>query len=81
MREILQTECEKTGETLKTPRVLGWTAPASPEVAQTVLDATPGDIDGRSEWLWLRLANGALMLATFPRGDAYFATEADEARP
>lgn len=81
MREILQTECEKTGDTLETPRVLGWTVPAAPEIASKVISADVGTGDGRSEWLWLRLANGDLMLAIYPQGETYFATEADEARP
>ena len=81
MREILQTECEKTGETLEAPRVLGWLEKAKPEVAQIVIDAAPNTGDGRSDWHWFRLANGDLMLATFPQGETYFATEADTARP
>lgn len=81
MREIVQTECEKTGDPLPAPRVLGWVKPAAPYAAQLVLDAPAGKPDGRSEWLWLRLANGDLMLATFPRGETYFATENDEDRP
>lgn len=81
MREITQTECEKTGERLDAPRVLGWVQPASQKVAQMVIDAEAGTDDGRSEWLWLRLANGDLLLATFPRGDTYLSTEADTQRP
>lgn len=81
MREVLQTECEKTGERLDEPRVLGWLQKANPEIAKIVLDAAPETEDGRSDWYWLRLANGDLMLATFPRGATYFDTELDEARP
>jgi len=31
--------------------------------------------DGRSEWMWVRLPNGDLLLATFPHGDTYFHVE------
>lgn len=29
----------------------------------------------RSQWVWIRLPDGDLVLATFPQGDDYFATE------
>lgn len=81
MREIVQTECVQTGEALETPRVLGWMQRAAPYVAQMVIDADTRTGDGRSEWFWVRMANGDLMLATFPQGETYMATEADEDRP
>lgn len=81
MREILQDTDLETNERLNPPRVLGWLEKAKPEVAQVVIDAAPNTGDGRSDWHWFRLANGDLMLATFPQGETYFATEADEARP
>lgn len=37
----------------------------------------PSDMDGRSEWLWVRLANGDLMCGFFPHGDSYFAHEVE----
>ncbi len=81
MREIMQDTDLETGERLDSSRVLGWLEKAKPEVAQVVIDAAPNTGDGRSDWHWFRLANGDLMLATFPQGETYFATEADTARP
>lgn len=43
-------------------------------VAQ-VLNATVGTGDGRSEWYWIRLADGTLALACFPQGETYMALE------
>lgn len=51
--------------------------PASEDAVKTVLDApTTGD-DGRSEWVWVRLPNGDLVLGVFPQGDTYFSVEDD----
>lgn len=33
------------------------------------------EMDGRSEWLWVRFANGDLMCGFFPHGDTYFEHE------
>lgn len=33
--------------------------------------------DGRSEWMWFRLANGDLIVGFYPRGDAYMDCEVD----
>lgn len=54
--------------------------PALPESVQTVLAASEDDEDGRSEWLWVRLPNGDLILGVYPQGDTYFATEHDHSR-
>ena len=51
--------------------------PASPESVRTVLAADEDDEDGRSEWLWVRLPNGDLILGVYPQGDTYCATEKD----
>lgn len=64
-----------------TDQPLGWLVPADDRLAAQVIDAKVGDDDGRSEWYWLRLQNGDLMLACFPCGDTYLATEADPQRP
>jgi len=29
----------------------------------------------RSQWVWIRLPDGDLVLAVYPQGDAYFSTE------
>ncbi len=47
---------------------------AEREAVDTVLNAQVGHIDGRSEWFFLRLPTGDLVLATYPRGDTYLAT-------
>jgi hypothetical protein len=54
--------------------------PASEQYATQVLEAEI-DNDGRSEWLWLRLTDGTLMLGVFPRGETYMAMEPDSAYP
>lgn len=33
--------------------------------------AQPINLDGRSEWRWIRLQNGTLILGCFPCGDTY----------
>jgi hypothetical protein len=50
--------------------VIAWVSDASESAVDFVLDQ-PIDDDGRSEWVWLRLANGDLMLGVFPRGGTY----------
>lgn len=55
---------------------LGASWPASPNAVETIM--TMDEDNGRSEWRWLRLANGDLMLGVFPQADGadgYFATE------
>jgi hypothetical protein len=59
-------------------RPVAWSIkPASAESVVTVLDASPDDEDGRSNWVWLHLPNGDLVLALFPQGDTYMLTEPD----
>jgi hypothetical protein len=41
------------------------------------VDAELGDMDGRSEWLWVRFPNGDLMCGFFPHGDSYFEHEVE----
>lgn len=43
---------------------------ASQEAADLILNA-PMDEDGRSEWLWVVLENGDVLLACFPQGETY----------
>lgn len=51
--------------------------PASTESVGLVLSASQDSEDGRSGWVWVRLASGDLVLGVFPQGDTYFATELD----
>jgi hypothetical protein len=53
--------------------------PASDESVHTVLAADPGAEWGlaRSEWLWVRLPNGDLILGIYPQDETCFATEGD----
>lgn len=44
---------------------------ASPEAVKLVVNADPDSDDGRSQWVWLRLQNGDLILGVFPQGDTY----------
>lgn len=56
--------------------------PASDAMAQVVIDAPTGGMDGRSEWFWVWVYDETtdssdLMLACYPQGDTYFATETE----
>lgn len=51
--------------------------PASEASVETMLNADPTSMDGRSNWLWFRLPNGDLLFGCFPEGDTYFSTEED----
>ena len=55
--------------------------PASHESVLIVSAATRGDPDGRSEFMWVRLANGDLILGVYPQGETYFAVEGDAQYP
>lgn len=63
------------------PNFIGITSIADEAMAAKVIAAPVDDLEGRSPWLWVRLANGDLLLATYPRGDMYFETELDHNRP
>jgi len=58
---------------------LAWTKPASTDAVAAIAIADPNLEDGftRSEWLWIRLANGDLILGTFPQDEAYFTYEVE----
>lgn len=60
-----------------TDRIIARQKPASAEAVNVILASSDTDPDGRSEWLWVRLANGDLLLATYPQGDGYFAHEVE----
>lgn len=54
---------------------VAWVNPAKQEdvdlvLSQPVSSSVVGS-DGRSPWVWVRMQNGDLMLATFPQGDTY----------
>src|SRR6185503_12334228 len=66
---IIYGQDPETGDDTTTP--IAYVAPADPAAAQKVLDATTEGNDGRSEWVWVRLQDGTLILGTFPRGDTY----------
>ena len=68
-------DIDETGR--DTDRVLATVKPASNESVGTVLTASETSEDGRSNWMWVRLANGDLILGVYPQGDTYFATELD----
>ena len=55
---------------------------ADPAIAEKVMAASTTDkANGRSKWVWVRLANGDLILGVFPYGDTYIETELDPNRP
>lgn len=53
------------------PLELAWVHSASQEAVDFVLSQPVGTGDGRSEWVWLRLYNGDLILGVFPQGATY----------
>lgn len=57
--------------------------PADPAVAEWVLSqsADPLNMDGRSEFMWIRLANGDLILGVYPQGETYWECEKDAQFP
>lgn len=63
------------------PAFLGTMHPASDEAVQAILAKSDEDDDGRSEWLWIRLRDGGLILGTWPQGDTYFEVEVDAETP
>lgn len=44
---------------------------ASPTEVSFVLAQSPTEDDGRSDWCWIRLPNGDLILGVFPQGETY----------
>lgn len=54
--------------------------PASTESVLNLLAAPQtkeGENDGRSEWVWIRFANGDLVMGIFPQGGVYEMLEGD----
>lgn len=49
---------------------VAWSTPAKEEDALALLQA-PRHADGRSDFVWMRLHDGTLFLAVFPKGDTY----------
>lgn len=58
---------EETGQVMHVATIL----PAKRADVNYVLAADEDSHDGRSNWVWLRLANGDLVLGVFPQGDTY----------
>jgi hypothetical protein len=44
---------------------------ASDEGVEMVLTAHTEDGEGRTDWLWIRLNNGDLILGVYPQGETY----------
>lgn len=55
--------------------------PASKAIANMVINTEQVTLDGRSEWLWIRLSNGDLILGCYPQGETYMACEEDAQMP
>lgn len=60
-----------------TKKVLALAMPASEESIRAIMLAEENDPDGRSPFMFFRLANGDLILGCFPCGETYFETEND----
>lgn len=50
-----------------------WQVENAPQVAVEYILAQ--DETGKSQWVWIRLPGGALVLAVYPQDDCYFSTE------
>lgn len=61
--------------------VIAWVHPAHSSFVKKVLDADQHSPDGRSNWVWVRLPNGDLILGVYPQGDTYEECEADAQFP
>lgn len=62
-------------------RVIARVHPAAQEKVNFVLTQPTTGSNGRSEWVWVRLPNGDLILGVFPQGDTYFSVEDDSCYP
>ena len=69
---VLMTEVEQT---------VAWLHPASAKAVKKVLKAPKNTGNGRSNWMWVRLPNGDLILGVFPQGETYEAVELDAIYP
>lgn len=67
-RQIMGMDYEKDREA---DFYIAYASPASEEAVRDLLSMPPIGNDNRSPWVWLRLQNGDLVLATFPQGDTY----------
>ena len=63
------------GNTVNRGDSIAWHGPATEADVADVLALDEDSDDGRSDWRWVRLVNGDLMLGVFPQGDGYFAFE------
>jgi hypothetical protein len=62
-------------------RLLAVVHPASQASVNYVLAQSEESMDGRSNWVWVRLPNGDLILGVYPQGDTYFSVEKDACYP
>lgn len=62
-------------------RTIAVVHPAAEKSVRYVLRQKIDSEDGRSNWMWVRLPNGDLILGVYPQGNTYFAMEADAIPP
>lgn len=62
-------------------RIIASIHPASKKMVKLVRRADKDNFDGRSNWVWVRLPNGDLILGIYPQGDTYEACERDAQYP
>jgi len=62
-------------------RLIASIHPASKKIVKMVLKAKVNDHDGRSQFLWVRLPNGDLVLGVYPQAETYEACEKDAQFP
>jgi hypothetical protein len=74
-------EAHRTMDDENQNRTIALVHPASKDAVEIVLSASEEGADGRSNWVWVRLPNGDLILGVFPQGETYCAVEFDSAYP
>lgn len=77
----MNMEAHRTYDDDDPKRVIATIHPASEQAVELVMNSNENSLDGRSNWVWVRLPNGDLILGVFPQGDTYFAVEEDAQYP
>jgi hypothetical protein len=72
LQEISTTEVDESclDDDGKVPYIALHCAATEADAAFVIAQTTDG-YDGRSDWRWIRLPNGDLILGVFPQGDTY----------
>lgn len=67
----LTCSMEQIGQTPTGDAYIGIVTPCTDDEAKALLELSPNTGDTRSDFFWLRLPDGTLVLGVFPQGDTY----------